>query len=62
MSPLAQNVVYASLIIAGLIGVAAILDMIVGVPFGGQTVFDIMFILGAALTGFLGFDCIRDAR
>ena len=57
-----QRIVYASLVIAGLIGLAALLDIITGVPFGGQTVFDIMFILAAGLTGFLGFDCIRESR
>ena len=62
MSPMTQRIVYASLVIAGLIGLAALLDIITGVPFGGQTVFDIMFILAAGLTGFLGFDCIRESR
>lgn len=62
MSPMTQNIVYASLVIAGLIGLAALVDIITGAPFGGQTVFDIMFILAAGLTGFLGFDCIRESR
>ena len=62
MSGISQNVVYASLAIAGIIGLASIVDLIVGAPFGGQTLFDIMFLISAGITGYLGFDCIKDAR
>lgn len=61
MSPIAQNVVYTSLVISALVALAAIADFIFGAPFGGQTVFDVMAILGAGLIGFLGFDCIKNA-
>ena len=62
MSGLSQNVVYVSLGIAGLMAIASLLDLIMGVPFGGQTLFDILFLISAGITGYLGFDCIKDAR
>jgi hypothetical protein len=62
MSGLPQNVVYASLVIAGLMGLASITDLLTGGPFGGQTVFDVLFIISAGITAFLGIDCLRDAK
>ena len=62
MSALAINVVYASLVISGLLAVACLIDLVTDSPFGGQTTYDIMFLLGAAITGYLGFDCIRDSK
>ncbi len=62
MSGISKNVVYISLGIAGLIGLACIADLVFDAPFGGQTVFDIVFLISAGITGYLGFDCIKDAR
>lgn len=62
MSVISQNIVYVSLGIAGLIGLACIADLATGAPFGGQTLFDILFLISAGITGYLGFDCIKDAR
>ncbi|MEQ9411131.1 MAG: hypothetical protein RIK87_25690 [Fuerstiella sp.] len=62
MSPLTQNIVYASLVIAGLIGLACLADLVVGVPFGGQTVYDILFLISAGITAYLGVDCLREAK
>ena len=48
--------------VAGLMGVLAIVDIVMGIPFGGQMVFDIMFILAAGLVAYMGIDCLKDAR
>ena len=61
MSSLALNIVYASLAVAGLIALACLTDLIAKVPFGGQSTFDILFLIAAAITGYLGFDCIRNS-
>lgn len=60
MSAIAQNVVYVSLVIAGLIGLACLADLVMGAPFGGQTMFDILFLISAGITAYLGIDCLRD--
>jgi len=59
MSVIAQNVVYASLGIAGLIGLASLADMITGAPFGGQTTYDVLFLIAAAITAYMGIDCLK---
>ena len=62
MSAMAQNVVYASLVIVGLIGLACLIDIFAGVPFGGQTVYDILILISAGITAFLGVECIREVK
>ena len=61
MSPTAQNVVYGSLVVAGLIGIACLADIFIGAPFGGQTAYDIMFLIAAGITGYMGYDCLKEA-
>lgn len=62
MASRARNIVLGSLGIAALMGVAAILDMALGMPFGGQTVWDIMLILAAGLVIYMGIDCLKNVR
>ena len=62
MSELPKNVVYASLVIAGLIALASIADLANVGSFGGQTAFDVLFLISAGITAYLGIDCLRDAR
>lgn len=59
MSAISQNVAYASLAIAALMTIACILDFISAFPFGGQTTFDVLFLLGSLMTGYLAFDCLK---
>jgi hypothetical protein len=61
MSGIAQNVIYASLAIAGLIGVACLADLIAGVPFGGQSLYDILFLIATGMTAYLGINCLKEA-
>lgn len=58
---MAQNVIYFSLGIAGLIALACIMDVVSGMPFGGQTVMDIIFLLSAGLIVYLGVDALKGA-
>lgn len=62
MSAIAQNIVYASLVIAGLIGLTCLADLVAGAPFGGQTMYDILFLLAAGITVYLGIDCLKESR
>lgn len=57
-----RGLVVGSMGVAGVMGLAAVMDMALGLPFGGQTVFDIMFILAAGLIGYMGVDCLKDMR
>jgi hypothetical protein len=40
----------------------AVADFATGVPFGSQVIFDIMFILAAALVVYMGVDCLKDMK
>ena len=62
MAGQARNIVFGSLGVAALMAVAAILDMALGLPFGGQTVWDIMLILAAGHVIYMGIDCLKDIR
>lgn len=55
-----KNWVIGSMAVAGLVAVAAILDMILAIPFSGGMVMDIMFLLSAALVMYMGYDAIKD--
>ncbi len=48
--------------VAGLIGLCCILDLVSGAPFGGQTMYDILFLIAAGITGYMGYDCIKENR
>lgn len=48
--------------VGALMGVLAIVDIALGIPFGGQVVFDVMFILAAALVVYMGIDCLKEIR
>lgn len=58
----ARNVVFGSMGVAGLMGLAAILDLVLQIPFQGQMVLDIMFLLAAGLVIYMGVDCLKDMK
>jgi hypothetical protein len=62
MASQSRNIVFGSMGVAGLMGVAAILDLALSVPFGGQMVWDIMLLLAAAIVIYMGIDCLKEIR
>lgn len=62
MASQSRNIVFGSMGVAGLMGVAAILDLALSAPFGGQMVWDIMLLLAAALVIYMGIDCLKEIR
>jgi hypothetical protein len=58
----AQNVIYGSLAVAGGMIVASILDIVMGYPFGGHLVPDIIFLIAAAAVMWMGIDCLKGMR
>jgi hypothetical protein len=45
---------------AGVVALAAILDLALAIPFGGSMVFDILFILAAAIVGYMAYDTFHE--
>lgn len=57
---LSKNLIFGSFGIAGFVALLALLDIILKVPFAGSMVMDILFILSAAIVGYLGWDAYKD--
>lgn len=59
-SNLPKNLVFASFGAVGLVSVLAILDIITTFPFAGSMTMDILFLLSAAIVGYLAWDAYKD--
>ncbi len=62
MASQARNIVFGSLGVSALMAIAAIIDLALGIPFGGQMTWDIMLILAAGLVVYMGIECLKDIR
>lgn len=55
-----KRMVVVAWVIAGLVLLMALADLALGFPFSRQVVMDVLFILGAALVGYLAYDAYKD--
>lgn len=55
-----RNMVFGSLGAAILVAVLSIVDIATGFPFAGRMMLDVMFLIGAGLVGYMGWDAYRD--
>lgn len=62
MTKASKNIIFGSMGVAGLVALLAILDMAMGIPFAGQMVMDIMFLVGASLVLYMGYDAYQDLK
>jgi hypothetical protein len=68
MSDAPKKMVVGSMVVAGILALAAICDLILGMPFSGITgtehtrLMDILFIVCAAILGYLAYDAYKDLR
>ncbi|MEX0716394.1 MAG: hypothetical protein WD066_07405 [Planctomycetaceae bacterium] len=62
MSKASKQMVLGSMVAAGLVAVAALVDMVAGFPFAGSMVFDIIFLIAAGLVIYLGWDAYQDVK
>lgn len=56
--------VIGSMVVAGVVALLAISDLATGVPFTGvhSKLMDILFLVAAAIVGYLSWDAYRDLR
>jgi hypothetical protein len=60
---MAKAMSIAGMVVAGLIVALFGLDLLVGTPFGGQSLLtDIAFVICGGILGYLGWNAFRDAR
>ena len=58
-----KRMIVGSMAAAGVVALLSILDLILGIPFAGfSMLMDILFIVGAAMVAFLGWDALKDLR
>lgn len=57
---LPKNMVFFSFGAAGLVAFLAILDMAIAIPFAKSMTMDILFLLSAAIVGYLAWDAFKD--
>jgi len=55
-----KRMIMIAWVIAAVVALAAVADLVLGVPFGKVMVMDIMFLVGAALVGYLAYDAYKD--
>lgn len=56
---------YAALGVAGLMFLLFLLDLLIGIPFGGTSAFllvDIFGLIASLIVAYLGFNALRDLR
>jgi hypothetical protein len=62
MSNSSKYMVFGSMAASGLVALAALADIFLKVPFRGRVVMDVMFLLGAGLVIFMGWDAYRESK
>lgn len=66
MSDTSRKMIYGSMGAAGLVALAAVADLITGIPFGwgsGKTwLMDILFLISSGIVLYLGWDALKDLR
>jgi len=65
MSDAPKKMVIGSMVVAGIVALMAVSDLVLGFPFTGSEhsrLMDILFIVAAAIVGYLSWDAYRDLR
>ena len=57
-----KQLINASLGISVLIALMTLLDLLAGIPFGGQSTLDITFLISAAVVAYLAWESLRELR
>ena len=61
MIGMTKNVILGSMGVCGLVALASLVDIFTSVPFGGfSIVMDVMFIIGAAIITYMGWETYRE--
>ena len=62
MASASKNMIIGSWIVAGIVALAAILDLALGIPFNRLMIMDILFLIAAAVVFYMGWDAYQDLR
>lgn len=62
MTNTSKYMIFGSMGASLLVALAAVMDIVTKSPFGGQTVMDVMFLLGAVVVIYMGWDAWQDTK
>ena len=63
MSNTSKYVIFGSMAAAGIVAIAAILDFVTDIkPFAGEKLMDTVFLIGAGIVIYLGWDAYQDLK
>jgi hypothetical protein len=63
LGPMGKAMAIAGMVIGGVVALAFVLDMVLGVPFGGRVMLmDIGFFLCGAILAYLSWNALRDTK
>lgn len=61
MSKQIKRLLIGSMVASGLVAVTAIVDLIIGIPYSGKMVFDILFLITAAIVIYMGYETFKES-
>ena len=61
MSKQIKRLLIGSMAASGLVAVTAIVDLAIGIPYSGMMVFDILFLITAAIVIYMGYETMKES-
>ena len=61
MSKQIKRLLIGSMVASGIVAVTSVVDLIIGIPYSGNMVFDALFLVAAALVIYMGYDTLKEA-
>ena len=60
MSKNLKRLLTGSMVASGIVAVTAIVDMVLGIPYSGKLVFDVLFLITAAIVIYMGYETFKE--
>lgn len=61
MSKQMKQMLIGSMAASGLVAVSAVVDLVLGIPYSGKMIFDIMFLVAAAIVIYMGYETLKES-
>jgi hypothetical protein len=62
MSNTSKYLIFGSMAASGVVAAASLMDIFTKKPFAGQTMMDIMFLVGAGIVIYMGWDAYQESK
>ena len=61
MSTQIKRLLLGSMAASGVVAVTAIVDLVLGIPYSGAMVFDVLFLISAAVIIYMGYEVFKES-